>query len=240
MPGGAYSALSGMRTRLDELDRLAADLANVSTVGYKTERSAKTASQRDEFSLELESAVDVVMGGRKIDFRPGLIASTGRDLDVAIDGSGFFVVETPAGDRYTRNGSFSRRADGTLTTSTGETVLGENGPITLPNGPVSISDNGTITSGTTVLGRLQVVQFASERDLIRESGAVFRALTGATPEPAEVRLVTGSIEQSNVNMVDRMAKLTELSRNFEQLNKGVTVLMNELDGRAISELVRKG
>jgi flagellar basal-body rod protein FlgF len=240
MPGGAYSALSGMRTRLDELDRLAADLANVSTVGYKTERSAKTASQRDEFSLELESAVDVVMGGRKIDFRPGLIASTGRDLDVAIDGSGFFAVETPAGDRYTRNGSFSRRADGTLTTSTGETVLGENGPITLPNGPVSISDNGTITSGTTVLGRLQVVQFASERDLIRESGAVFRALTGATPEPAEVRLVTGSIEQSNVNMVDRMAKLTELSRNFEQLNKGVTVLMNELDGRAISELVRKG
>ncbi len=239
MPGGAYSALSGMRTRLDELDRLAADLANVSTVGYKTERSAKAASQRDEFAAELEAAVDVVMGGRKIDFKPGVIASTGRDLDVAIDGSGFFAVETPAGERYTRNGSFSRRADGTLTTSTGETVLGESGPITLPNGPVSISDNGTITSGTTIVGRLQVVQFASERDLIRESGATFRALTGATPEPAEVRLVTGSIEQSNVNMVDRMAKLTELSRNFEQLNKGVTVLMNELDGRAISELVRK-
>ena len=239
MPGGAYSALSGMRTRLDELDRLAADLANVSTVGYKTERSAKAASQRDEFAAELEAAVDVVMGGRKIDFKPGVIASTGRDLDVAIDGSGFFAVETPAGERYTRNGSFSRRADGTLTTSTGETVLGESGPITLPNGPVSISDNGTITSGTTIVGRVQVVQFASERDLIRESGATFRALTGATPEPAEVRLVTGSIEQSNVNMVDRMAKLTELSRNFEQLNKGVTVLMNELDGRAISELVRK-
>jgi len=239
MPGGAYSALSGMRTRLDELDRLAADLANVSTVGYKTERSAKAASQRDEFAAELEAAVDVVMGGRKIDFKPGVIASTGRDLDVAIDGSGFFAVETPAGERYTRNGSFSRRADGTLTTSTGETVLGESGPITLPNGPVSISDNGTITSGTTIVGRVQVVQFASERDLIRESGATFRALTGATPEPGEVRLVTGSIEQSNVNMVDRMAKLTELSRNFEQLNKGVTVLMNELDGRAISELVRK-
>jgi len=239
MPGGAYSALTGMRTRLDELDRLAADLANVSTVGYKTERSAKVASQRDEFATELESAVDVVMGGRKIDFRPGVIASTGRDLDVAIDGSGFFVVETPAGERYTRNGSFSRRADGTLTTSTGDTVLGENGEIRLPNGPLSISDSGTITSGTTVVGRLQVVQFASERDLIRESGATFRALAGATPEPAEVRLVTGSIEQSNVNMVDRMAKLTELSRNFEQLNKGVTVLMNDLDGRAISELVRR-
>ena len=239
MPGGAYSALTGMRTRLDELDRLAADLANVSTIGYKTERSAKVALPRDEFATALESAVDVVMGGRKIDFKAGLIASTGRDLDVAIDGSGFFVVDTPAGERFTRNGSFSRRADGTLTTSTGETVLGESGPITLPNGPVSISDNGTITSGTTIVGRLQVVQFASERDLIRESGATFRALTGATPEPAEVRLVTGSIEQSNVNMVDRMAKLTELSRNFEQLNKSINVLMTELDGRAIAELVRK-
>jgi flagellar basal-body rod protein FlgF len=239
MPGGAYSALSGMRTRLEELDRLAADLANVSTVGYKTERSAKLASERDEFATALESAVDVVMGGKKIDFRPGLIASTGRDLDVAIDGSGFFAIETPAGDRYTRNGSFSRRADGTLTTSTGEPVLGEGGPITLPNGPVNISDDGTITSGTTVVGRLQVVQFASERDLIRESGAIFRALTGATPEPAEVRLVTGSIEQSNVNMVDRMAKLTELTRNFESLNKGVTTLMNDLDGRAISSLATK-
>ena len=239
MPGGAYSALSGMRTRLEELDRLAADLANVSTVGYKTERSAKVASERDEFDTALESAVDVVMGGRKIDFKPGLIASTGRDLDVAIDGSGFFAIETPAGERYTRNGSFSRRADGTLTTSTGEPVLGEGGPITLPNGPVRIGDDGTITSGTTVLGRLQVVQFASERDLIRESGAIFKALTGATPEPAEVRLVTGSIEQSNVNMVDRMAKLTELTRNFESLNKGVTTLMNDLDGRAISSLGTK-
>jgi flagellar basal-body rod protein FlgF len=239
MPGGAYSALSGMRTRLDELDRLAADLANVSTVGYKTERSAKRASERDEFATQLESAVDVAMSGRKIDFRPGIIANTRRDMDVAIDGSGFFVVETPAGERYTRNGSFSRRADGTLTTSTGEAVIGENGEIRLPNGPISISDGGTITSGTTVVGQLQVVQFASESDLIRESGATFRALAGATPEPAEIRLVTGSIEQSNVNMVDRMAKLTELSRNFEQLNKSINVMMTELDGRAISELARR-
>ncbi|HEY6360077.1 MAG TPA: flagellar basal-body rod protein FlgF [Vicinamibacterales bacterium] len=239
MPGGAYSALSGMRTRLEELDRLAADLANVSTVGYKTERAAKVASERDAFATALESAVDVVMGGKKIDFKPGLIASTGRDLDVAIDGSGFFAIETPAGERYTRNGSFSRRADGTLTTSTGETVLGESGAITLPNGPVRIGGDGTITSGTTVVGRLQIVQFASESDLIRESGAIFRALTGATPEPAEVRLVPGSIEQSNVNMVDRMAKLTELTRNFESLNKGVTTLMNDLDGRAISALGTK-
>ena len=240
MPGGAYSALSGMRTRTEELDSLAADLANVSTVGYKTERGAKVAADRDAFAVELDSAVDVVMGGKRIDFRPGLIATTGRDLDVAIDGPGFFAIETPNGERYTRNGSFTRRADGALVTSTGDQVLGENGPITLPNGPVKIGDDGTITSGTAVVGRLQVVQFASERDLIRESGATFRALIGATPEPAAAtKLVPGSIEQSNVNIVDRMVKLTELSRNFEALNKGVNTLMTDLDGRAISELARR-
>jgi flagellar basal-body rod protein FlgF len=230
-----------MRTRLEELDRLAADLANVNTVGYKTERAANYAAVRDdEFANALESAVDVALGTRKIDFKPGLIAATGRDLDVAIDGKGFFVIETEAGNRYTRNGSFTRRSDGTLVTSTGETVLGDGGsPIRLPNGPVKIGEDGTITSGTTLVGRLEVVEFASERDLIRESGATFRALPGATPETADVRLVTGSIEQSNVSIVDRMAKLTELSRNFEALNKGVNTLMTELDGRAISELVRR-
>ena len=134
MPGGAYSALSGMRTRLEELDRLAADLANVSTAGYKTERKANVASDRENFMTTLDSAVDVVLGGSKIDFKPGLIANTGRDLDVAIDGRGFFVIETETGPRYTRAGNFMRRSDGTLTTAEGETILGENStPIRLPN-----------------------------------------------------------------------------------------------------------
>lgn len=240
MPGGAYSALSGMRTRLEELDRLAADLANVNTAGYKTERSANVASERDRFSSELDSAVDVAMGGTKIDFSPGLIANTGRDLDVAIDGRGFFVVQTPAGDRYTRAGNFVKRSDGTLTTPEGEPVMGENGEVKLPNGPVSIAQDGTIRSGTAVVGRLQVVEFASEADVIRESGARFKALPGAAaPQPVEAKVVGGALEQSNVSVVDRMAKLTELSRNFESLNKSVSTLMSELDGRAISELGRR-
>jgi flagellar hook-basal body protein len=144
-----------MRTRLEELDRLAADLANVNTVGYKTERAANVASERDEFATALEAAVDVVLGGKKIDFKPGLIAATGRDLDVAIDGRGFFVLETETGNRYTRNGSFTRRSDGTLVASTGEPVLGEGGSsIRLPNGPIRIGEDGTITSGNTLVGRL--------------------------------------------------------------------------------------
>jgi flagellar basal body rod protein FlgG len=228
-----------MRTRLEELDRLAFDLANVSTAGYKTERLAKMASERDQFATALEAAVDVVGSGTKIDFSSGTIATTGRDLDVAIDGRGFFEVETARGLRYTRNGAFQRRADGTLTTADGEPVIGDGGPITLGPGAVSVSADGTVTSGNAIVGRLRVVEFSSEADLIRESGSRFRALTGATPEDVEPKVIGGALEQSNVSIVDRMAALTELSRGFEALQKGVSVLMNDLDSRIISELGRK-
>jgi flagellar basal body rod protein FlgG len=230
-----------MRSRLDELDRLAGDLANVSTPGYKVERAGTQSVEREAtFSSALDSAVDVVAGAPKIDFRPGVIATTGRDLDVAIEGSGFFVVDTPAGERYTRSGVFTRRGDGVLTTTRGEPVLGDSGEISLTSGAAKIDADGTVKSGATVLGKLRIVEFAAESDLARESGARFRAIPGATAEPSETaRLVTGSLEQSNANVVEIMARLTEVSRGFESLQRGVTTLTNELDGRAITELTRR-
>jgi flagellar basal body rod protein FlgG len=240
MPGGSYSALSGMRARLDELDRLAADLANIGTAGYKVERAGTRTVTRGEFSTTLDAAVDVVSGTPKTDFRTGTIATTGRDLDVAIEGRGFFVVQTEAGERYTRNGAFTRRSDGVLATTQGEAVMGDAGEITLGAGAATIDADGTVKSGATVLGKLKVVEFSAESDLVRESGARFKTIPGATPQDAErIRLVAGSIEQSNANVVEIMAKLTEVSRGFESLQRGVTTLTNELDGRAISELTRR-
>jgi flagellar basal-body rod protein FlgF len=239
MSGGAYSALSGMRARLDDLDRLAFDLANVNTAGYKTERMAKMASERDEFATALESAVDVVGAGTKIDFRSGTIATTGRDLDAAIEGTGFFEIETDRGMRYTRNGSFHRRADGILATADGEPVMGEGGEISLGTGAVSIGPDGSVKSGTAIVGRIRVVEFGSEKDLLRESGSRFRALTGAEPTEVEPRVIGGALEQSNVSVVDRMAAMTEISRGFEALQRGVSMLANDLDSRIISELGRR-
>lgn len=240
MSGGAYSALSGMQTRLGDLDRLAADLANVGTAGYKTERDAKFAAERDRFTSLLASAVDVAPSASRIDFRPGAIATTGRDLDVAIKGDGFFVVETPNGPRYTRNGAFTRQADGTLTTMDGHPVLGEgDSPITLTPGIISISEDGTIRSGATVAGTLQIVNFA-DGELERDSGARFRAVPGAAPvEVEEGRVAAGALEGSNVSVVDRMVALTEINRGFEALQKGVSVLFNDIDARAITELTRR-
>ncbi len=239
MSGGAYSALSGMKTRLEELDRLAADLANIGTSGYKTERAAKAVAEREAFDSALNSAVDVVGHGSKIDFRGGTLAGTGRDLDVAIDGRGFFVVDTEAGPRYTRDGSFTRRSDGLLTTASGEPVQGDGGEIRLPKGQVSIAEDGTIKVGDTIAGRLKRVEFASESDLVRESGARFRAIPGATPNESSTAVIGGSLEQSNVSAVDRMAALTEITRAFEGLQRGVSLIYNDIDARAISELGRR-
>jgi flagellar basal body rod protein FlgG len=227
-----------MRTRLDELDRIASDLANIGTAGYKAERAGALTMERREFAPLLDSAVDVMGGATKVDFKPGPMATTGNDLDVAIDGRGFFAIDTPAGVRYTRNGSFSRRADGLLTTAQGEPVLGENGEIQLPRGPVSIEGNGTIRSGGQVVGQLQVVDFA-ESDLVRESGARFRPIAGAESLPFEGALVSGALEQANVTAVDRMVALTEVTRGFEMLQRGVSVLMNDIDARAILELGKR-
>lgn len=239
MAGGAYSALSGMRARLGELDRIASDLANVSTAGYKSERIGVSSAERKEFAPLLDAAVDAMLGNAKVDFTPGVMKTTGNELDVAIEGRGFFAIDTPAGVRYTRNGSFSRRADGLLVTTQGETVLGDSGgEIRLGKGPVTIEGNGTVRSGNQVVGQLQVVAFA-DGDLIRESGARFRPVMGADSQPFEGSLIAGAIEQSNVSVVERMTALTEVTRGFEMMQRGVSVLLNDLDARAILELGKR-
>ena len=239
MPGGAYSALSGMQTRLDDLDRLASDLANVGTSGYKSERRASVAAERTAFKSAFDAAIDVAGGGTRLDLRPGTLATTGRDLDAAIEGQGFFAVSTPAGERYTRSGEFTRRGDGLLTLPDGSPVLGTNGEIRVGKGAVRIEADGSIVVGDVPSGRLRVVEFTSETDLVRESGARFRAIPGATPKPSTAKVVGGSLEQANVSMVDRMAALTEATRSFEALQRGLSVLINDIDGRAISELGRR-
>jgi flagellar basal-body rod protein FlgF len=239
MPGGAYSALSGMRMRLEDLDRLASDLANVNTAGYKGERISTEFSKRD-FASVLDSAIDVTQGGAKTDFRPGPITQTGRDLDVAIEGRGFFEIETPAGTRYTRSGNFTRSSEGLLTTADGMPVMGEGGEIRLAVGAATITADGNVHVGQTLAGKLKVVAFENDADVARETGTRFRAAGGGEPDEAtNVRLFGGSLEQSNVSVVERVAVMTEVTRAFEALQKGISVIMNDIDGRAIAELGRK-
>jgi flagellar basal-body rod protein FlgF len=239
MAGGYYIALSGMRTRLDELDRLASDIANVGTAGYKAERAGQRNVPRPAFDNALETAIDASTGARRLDVRPGAIERTGRDHDVANEGRGFLVVDTPAGPRYTRNGHLTRQADGALVTADGAVVRGENGPITVGEGVLRIDDDGTVSAGGVVAGKFAVVEFADAGTLVRESGALLRADGAAPTAVADARVRTGALEQSNVSVVDRVAELTNVSRNFQALQKAVSVLMNDIDGRAVDALSRR-
>jgi len=240
MPGAYYVALGGMRARMGALDRLASDIANVSTAGYKAERASTSQSDRPDFGASLTAAIDVGEGPTKIDFRSGAIAPTGRDLDAAIDGPGFFTVDTPAGERFTRDGRFVRRNDGVLTTVEGHPVLGTSGPITVGKGPIKIDADGTLRSGAAISGRLQIVEFEDTSTLSRANTTLFKA-TNATPDAAKHSTVRGaSLEQSNVSVVDRIAELTGVSRSFESMQKALATLSNDMDGRAITELGRRG
>lgn len=240
MAGGIYAALSGLQSRYTRLDRLAADIANAGTSGYKAGRHTTVAADRQSFSDTLDSAVDVVASESRVDFRPGALAPTGRDLDLAIDGPGFFEIQTPAGTRYTRNGNFTRRTDGTLATSHGEAVLGQAGPIVLPQGKVDITADGTISVAGKVVGRARVVEFDDPDRLTPEEGVRFRAPNGVTgTEAVNSGVRAGVLEDSNVSLPERMVQLTEVSRGFEALQRGISVLMNDIDGRAITELGRR-
>jgi flagellar basal body rod protein FlgG len=238
MAGGHYVALSGMRTRLDELDRLASDLANVGTAGYKAERTGHRNVPRPVFDDALESAIDSSLGERKLDARQGAIEPTGRVLDVAIEGAGFLAVDTPAGPRYTRNGHLNRAADGSLLTADGAVVRGADGPITVGTGRLAIEPDGTVLHDGVPAGKLAVVEFADPGRLVRETGALLRS--DETPTPAATPMIrTGSLEKSNVSVVDRVAELTSVNRSFQALQKAVSVLMNDVDGRAIDTFGRR-
>ena len=238
MAGSQYIALSGMRTRLDQLDRLAADIANVNTAGYKTERGADAEANRPQFTNVLESAIDVTSGNRRLDVSSGVLAPTGRDLDMALDGQGFFVVETPAGMRYTRNGHFQRSADGTLTTDDGSVVQGTSGAITLGQGAISVDSDGTVKAAGVAAGKLKVVTFDNPTALVAESGAKLRSDNAAPVDMANPSVRAGSLEQSNVSLVGRVAELTGVTRSFEALQKALSLMMNDIDGRAIDQLGR--
>jgi flagellar basal-body rod protein FlgF len=241
MAGSQYIALSGLRARVDELDRIASDVANIGTAGYKGERQARVAAERAQFELTLETAIDTTLGETRLDQRDGALATTGRPLDLALDGGGFFVVETPAGDRYTRNGHFTLDAERRLVTEDGLPVKGVDGPIVIGQreGELNVDADGTVWNGVTRAGKLAVVDFADPGRMTREQGTLLGS-GGQTAIAVSAPVVrAGSLELSNVTLADRLAAITSVSRGFEALQKSISMLMNDVDGRAIESFGRR-
>jgi len=169
-----------------------------------------------------------------------MVEETGRDLDLALQGSGFFVVQTPQGERYTRNGNFSRDNAGRLVDASGAPVLSDSGPITLQGGRVVIDNTGEIFSDGQPVGRLAVKNFESTAGLIREGGNHFAPRPGVvlSEVPAKAGVRQNALERSNVESLDEVVRMTTLLREYEASQRMVR-LQSEALGRTVNELIQK-
>lgn len=174
------------------------------------------------------------------DHSTGSINLTNRSLDAALSGEGFFVVQTPRGERYTRAGAFTLDTAGQLVTPNGDLVVGENGPLTLPPGEATISEDGNIFVGGQAVGRLRIVRFADARAaLAKEGSSLFVAKPGAQPtEAAETRVIGGALEMANVNALTEMSAMMQNNREFDSLQRSMTLMMNDLGRKVANEIGR--
>ena len=202
----------GMDSRMKLIEIVTNNLANLQTTGFKT-----------DFGRLLESEKSLTVGSN-IDMASGEIGYTGNDLDVAIDGPGFFAVQTPGGVRYTRNGSLSLNESGDLVTKDGMKVLSTSGsPINARGLSVAIQDGGIVTVDGNEVATLKLVSFRNNTDLQREGANRF-VWTGAADgvQDVELPMMKGrALEHSNVNPTMEMVRLMTAYRDFESVQKSV-------------------
>ena len=175
-----------------------------------------------------------------IDFSAGVIRETDRQLDVALEGDGFLAVQTPRGERYLRAGNLTLDASGQLSTQHGDLVIGQAGPITLPPGEVAIGEDGTISVKGQQIDRLKLVRFDNQQAaLLKEGESLFMATGQQKPlEANNTRVHQGALEMSNVNTVSEMVAMMQNGREFESLQKSVTMIMSDIGRKVSSEIGR--
>lgn len=230
-------AVLGARLASRQLDALANDLANVSTAGFKQSEFATMLV--DAFGVEADSpefragAVEphrALIATGLVNLEQGSPVGTGRDFDLAIDGEGFFTVQTPAGLRYTRNGAFQITDQGVLSTADGLPVIGESGPISVPQGKFVASEEGRLFVDGAEIGKLRLVTFPDPDRLTKQGASLFEYASDEPPVEAEnTKVLGGHIEQSNVDMVGGMIQMMSIQRAYEAYRKLIdtNTAMNE-------------
>ena len=203
-------------------DRVANNLANANTVGYRRDRAFATAL-RERIDAE-GSPQSTRVGGQVADLAPGALVETGNALDLALEGDGFFPVEAADGRiRLTRAGEFVLDADGVVRSPQGHALLRDDGtPLTLPpsGGEIAVSTAGEVSVGGTVVGHVRAVTVEAPGELERLDGATFDA-AGLTLGQSEARVRQGFLEGSNVDAVGEMVDLMSHVRLFESQQKAL-------------------
>jgi len=233
-----YIAASAALDHQTRLEVLANNLANVNTAGFKADDVAfqveyYTQPQGEDPPADAETEVDlerfpsqddlpaaIILTGYT-DFSGGPSRHTGNSLDVALEGNGFFSVNTPSGIQYTRQGSFTLDQDGRLVTSDGHLVMGEGGEITIEGQKVTIDEEGYINVDGNEIDRLAIVTFSDLKGLTKVGSSLFATTdSGQIPEPAEQAVVKqGFLENANVNAIRMMTDMIAEMRMVEAYQK---------------------
>ncbi len=228
MSGGMYLAAAGALVQQLRLEVLANNVANISTIGYKGDRSIFQIPEAHE-PPTFETPIEGIQSlspyappfATMIDFSQGAIRPTGNPLDVAINGNGFFSIQTPDGVQYTRQGNFTLNSEGVLITPDGHPVQGEGGEITLAEGNVEIDQQGGVYVDGDEVGRLRIFDFTNPETLKKAGNGRFVGSDGtiAAERPEGITLSQGYLEAANVNPVRAMTEMIETSRAFEAYQK---------------------
>ncbi len=215
MENASYTTLTRQSGLMREMSVIANNIANANTTGYRQEGlvfSEVIQNVADAPSLSMATA-----RARATSLSPGTMSRTGGPYDLAIDGEGFFLIQTPDGDRLSRAGHFMPNNQGDLVTADGHRVLDAGGaPLFVPQGTgaVSIAPDGTISANGQLLGQIGIVQPSAGTQILRDDGVHFRA-DGPIEPNFDARVRQGFLEGSNVNPMSQIARMIEVQRAYE-------------------------
>ena len=232
MENSALVGLSGQIALQRELDVIANNIANINTSGYKSDNSVfqehlMPVARANQFRGNDRALSFVQDRATWIDFGQGPLEQTNNPLDVSVSGNAFLTVQTPRGERYTRNGAMQINAQGQLVTSEGFAVIGTNGPIVFQptDREISISLDGTISvregqaTTDTQRGKLKLATFDQPQLLQKDGTSTYMAPNGVAAQVAAntIRVNQGTIEKSNVKSIMEMTRLIEVQRAYTQI-----------------------
>jgi len=243
MDSGYYAACAGLAAQTQALELVANNLANLGTAGYRgqqaTFRSLLAGDGRIRWNPVNAAVNDFgVLGGSRVDLASGSLTSTGNPLDLAVAGKGFFAVQSGRATLYTRNGGFHRTSNGQLITSEGDAVVGEQGPITLPEGVVAVSADGTVSVDGAVVAKLRIAEFSPDTNLTATGSSRYTAPAGTALPAAASSIRQGMLEQSNVSPVAGVVQLITIQRNAEMMQRALSLFDSQLNQTAAQDLAR--
>jgi flagellar basal-body rod protein FlgF/flagellar basal-body rod protein FlgG len=242
MDSGYYAACTALMTQSQALELVANNLANSSTSGFRAQHSvfqSLVASSSGTPISPLNEAANQygVLEGSRVDLAQGALEQTGNDLDLAIEGPGFFVVQTSAGRRLTRNGGF-HVAHNQLVTSDGDPVMGENGVVQIVGGPVSIAPDGTVSVNGAVAGKLKLVEIKPGTPLESTGGTYYTAPQSTEIADTHSNIRQGMIEASNVNAVSATVELITIQRQYDLMRRALSIFDSQFNQTAAQDLPR--